>query len=154
MLREEWEVSALDVLVRATEQADLFADAAHHLAAHGRDEAVALCNEMAAHRRRLAADMEAALRTHDIYPKSMDPEREAADRLFANVKSALSADEVDSLLHTRLHSDEHLRRSVAEAQSVEGMPDDLARLFAQYAQSLSGDDVKIDAFLAGRHKTA
>ena len=154
MLREEWEVSAMDILVRAEEQADLFADAAHHLAAHDRNDAVALCNDMAAHRRRLAADLEAALRSHNVYPKSVDPEREAADRLFANVKSALSADEVDSLLHTRLHSDAHLRRSVAEAQSVEDMPADLAKLFARYAQSLSGDDDRIDAFLAGRHKTA
>lgn len=152
MLREEWEIGATDILERAREQADLFADAAHHMKEHGRTEAMDVCESMSAHRRRLAKELEAALRAHSIFPKDLDPEREAAHHLLDTVRSALSADEVDSMLQSRLEADAHLRESVAAAGSISGMPADLAALFDRYAEELRGDDARIDAFLAFRPK--
>lgn len=152
MLREAWEVAAEDVLVKAIEQADLFKDAAEHLAAHHHTRAATLCIDMADRRHRLAADVEAGLRANGVFPKTMDPEREALDRLIGNVKSVLSLDEADSLLQSRLHADQGLRDALAAAQAAEGMPEDLAKIVDRFAGSLADDDRRIDDFLDSPRK--
>jgi hypothetical protein len=152
MFREAWEVAAEDVLVKAAEQADLFRDAADDLAAHDHPRSAALCAEMAGRRQTLAADVEAGLRALDVYPKTVDPEREALDRLLGAVKSAFSADEADSLLTSRLAADQGLRDALAAARAVAEMPLALARIFERFAASLADDDRRIDAFRAGRHE--
>jgi len=150
MLREPWEVAAEDVLVKAIEQADLFADAAEYLGAHDHPRTAALCASMATRRRELATGLEAALRERGVYPKVVDPEREALDRLFGTVKSALSPDQADSLLHSRRQADQALRGALAEARAAQDMPEPLVRIFDQFAASLDEDDRRIDAFIASR----
>jgi hypothetical protein len=152
MFREAWEVAAEDVLVKAAEQADLFRAAADHLAAHDHPRSAALCAEMAERRQSLAAAVEAGLRANDVYPKTVDPEREALDRLLGTVKSALSADEADSLLTSRLDADQALRDALGAAQAVAEMPAPLVRIFERFSTSLADDSRRIDAFLDGRHE--
>jgi len=153
MFRKAWEVAAEDVLVKAAEQADLFRDAADYLAAHDHPRTAALCADIAARRQALAAELQAGLRTSGIYPKTVDPEREALERLFGTVKSALSPDEADSLLSSRRNADQALREALAAAREAEDMPEALTQILERFAASLAEDDRRIDDFLSSRHET-
>lgn len=152
MLREPWEAAAIDVLVQAIEQADLFKYAAEHLTAHDHPRTAALCAEMAEHRQQFAAELEAGLRARGVYPKRVDPEREAVDHFFVNLKSALSHDEADSLLQSRWQADKALRDALAEARATEDMPDALADILRRFDEGLEEDDRRIDQYLTNRRR--
>jgi hypothetical protein len=153
MFRKAWEVAAEDVLVKATEQADLFRDAADYLSAHDHPRTAELCADIAARRQAMAAELAAGLRANGIYPKTVDPEREALEHLFGTVKSALSPDEADSLLTSRRDADNALREALSAAREVDDMPEPLTRMLERFATSLADDDRRIDDFLSSRHET-
>lgn len=144
MLREEWEASVNDVLVRSEEQADLFADAAEHLGGAAGD----LCRRLADRRRQLAADLDQALKARGLFPKVVDPERERADKWLANLRSAMSGHEVQSLLHSRLTADEHLDAAINEAMCEKQLPAEIRQILDNHWSEVEADRHALAAFLA------
>jgi uncharacterized protein (TIGR02284 family) len=122
MLRDDLQVALNDLVVALQEAADGHEAAAEHLQAGGPADQL---RALAARRSALAEDLGERLRALGDRPSEADSDFETLVDLFAQMKAALSPDDVSSLLEDRAAAEAKVAETARLALEQATLPDDL-----------------------------